>query len=335
MAGAMEVDQKGQVQDILDEITNVVPDETPIFSLMPKGKVLANKKTTTQVQTIDDEDLDGVADGTDVTVFDTQAREEIEMYAQHFRQPWQVSNWSENSQIAGGTTEVANQKAICIVKLKRRIEGRFGSNLECAKQPTAAKNVCRGIAKWLDNSAQATLPVPDGFRPASACTYSSTLAAFTEAEFEAMGAAAFIDNGNVAVDWDGFLAMALQQKFDNMTARDPAATSSNYPVRTWNQDAAKKAFVKVVESLTFSWGTCRLHPHGRLYKDLAGADTAYTSRSGLFLTMKRWQVRFLNGIKPNLVTLPNLGGGPRGYAEAYCMALCLNPLGQAKAEIAS
>jgi hypothetical protein len=327
------VDQKGQRQEIADEVFNVRADETPFTSLVPKDPKPAQKLSTWQTETYDDVDVDGVPDGEDVAAFSSQGREELTGVAQKFRKPWSVSDFADVTEVAGlPSGEKGRQKAVSAKKLKFALEGRFLSAHECAKQPAAAKNVTRGAYKWLDVAAQSLYPVPDAFRPASACVYSSTLAAFTEAAFEALVIAAYQAKRG-KVDIDAFAGVLLQQVIDNFTCRDALGTTSLMPIRSFVQDGTKKAMVKSVTVLSLSYGTVRMHPSTFMRLDLAGAASAGTHRSMIGLDLSMWKAAFMR--KPRLVELPDLGGGPRGFSDCIAILKSLNPLGQFKAEIDS
>ena len=168
--------------------------------------------------------------------------------------------------------------------------------------------------------------------PAAACAYSSTLAALTETAFITMLEAAYKAR-NGKLDLDGFVGIELKGRMDNWTARDTEASASAYPVRTFNQDAKNMALIKTVDFYNFSAGQVRLHSSSHLRLDVAGAATAYTHKSGLFLAMSMWRLGFMR--KPGMKDLPDLGGGPRGFSDSIMVLECGNPLGQVMAEINS
>jgi hypothetical protein len=193
-------------------------------------------------------------------------------------------------------------------------------------------NALRGAFLWLANGEQAVYPVPEAYRPASACAISSTLANLTETAFIAALEAAYKARRG-KLDLDGFVGIELKGRMDNWTARDTEAGASAYPVRTFNQDAKNMAMIKTVDFYNFSAGQVRLHPSSHIRLDAAGAATAYTHKSGLFLAMSMWHLGFMRN--PGMKDLPDLGGGPRGFSDAIMDLECGNPLGQVMAEISS
>lgn len=334
MAGIYDVSQVGQRQDIADIVANIRADEMPFTSMVKKGGKPKQKLPTWQAEDYPAPDHAGVMDGADVDSYDSVGRGLLTGVVQKFRRPWFVSDFADETEVAGmADGEAGHQKAAAAKVLKMKMEARFLSNSECSlDNATDTANETRGAALWISNSAQSLYPVPEAYRNASAAIYSSTLAALTESAFTACLAAAFKERKGV-LDLDGFVGIDLKTQMDNWTARDTEATSSAYPVRMFTQDAAKRAMVKCVDVFTFSAGTVRSHVSAYLYLDEAGAASAYTHRSGLFLYMPMWEAAFMR--KPGMKELPDLGGGPRGYSDAMAVLKCLNPLGQVKVECSS
>jgi hypothetical protein len=334
MPGAFEVDQVGQRQDIANEVFNVRADETPFTSMVPKRKRPLKKLTQWQVEDYPDPSHAGIMDGADVESFESTPRVMLEGIAQKFRRPWFVSDFADVTTVAGlPSGEKGRQKAIAAIVLKLMIEARALSAEECSEDNgTDTPNATRGAFMWMSVSEQALRPVPAAYRPASACVYSSTLAALTETAFEACLAAAYKARRG-KLDLDGFVGIELKQKFDNWTARDSEATTTNVPVRTFNQDSSKNAIIKVVDFFKFSTGTIRVHLSSHLRLGANGAASAYTHKSGLFIDRKMWALGFMRD--PGMRELPDLGGGPRGYSDAIATLECHNPLGQVVLSIGS
>lgn len=325
MPGAFEVDQVGQIQEIADMVFNVRADETPFTSLVPKDKKPAQKVSTWQTETYDDVPIGGIPDGLDVTEFNHQPREELTGIAQKFRQPWFVSDFADITDVAGIKGEKARQKAIAAKKLKFSMEGRFLSNEELAKEPAAPENLTRGTFRWLQVAAQDIYPVPDAFRPDAACIYTGTLANLAESAFENLVIAAYTaKRGKVNIDM--FAGVLAQRVIDNYTVRDTDGAANLYPVRTFNQNAKDKKLLKAVTVLEFSYGTVRCHPSTFLYLNADGSASDRTHRALLGLDLSMWRLAFMR--KPRMVDMQDMGGGPRGFADAIAILKAMNPLGQ-------
>jgi len=299
-----------------------------------KDKKPANKLPTWQTESYRAGSLAGIMDGADVTTFNHEPRELLTGVCQKLREPWMVSDFSDVTEVAGlPEGEKGRQKVVAAKVLKFALEGRCLSNEECSTDNgTTVPNAMRGAAKWILATAQTKYPVPASFRPASGNIHASTLAALTETVFEGLLASAFKER-KAKLSLDGFVGITLKMKFSNWTARDPEASASSYPVRMFNQDAAKAQMIKVVDFLKFDAGEVRLHLSTYLYLSAAGAASDYTHRSGLFLNMDMWALAFMR--RPRMVELQDEGGGPRGFADLIGTLKCFNPLGQIKVESSS
>jgi len=329
MPGAFEIDQVGQIQEISNEVFNIRADETPFTSMMKKDPKPSKKLADFQVEDYRKGSLNGIMDGADVTSFSHQGREMLHAVAQKFREPWMVSDFADVTQVAGlPNGETGRQKMQAAKALKFGLEGRALSDQECSiDDGGATPNETRGGLLWIDDAEQALYPVPEAFRPSADQIYEDALADLTEVEFEAMLASAFQEKHGV-LDLDGYLGIELKRQMTNWTSRDPDASATDVPIRTFNQDATKKAMIKVVDFFQFDSGKVRSHLSTFIALNTDGSPSDYTHKSGLFVAVSMWAMAFMR--KPGMTTLPNLGGGPRGFSDCIAMVKCFNPLAQMK-----
>lgn len=328
MAGIYESGQVGQRQEISDEVFNAEADQTPFSSMVKKDPKPAQKLSTYQVEKYRRDGIDGVMDGADVSTYSHQGRVLLTAVAQKLRAPWFVSDFADVTDVAGlPQGEKGKQKAAAAIALKFAIEGRCLSEEECSTDDGGSTpNETRGAFKWIQNGEQATYPVNSSYRPSANSIYSSTLAALNETVFEGLLQSAFKERrGRLSIDQ--FTGIELKEKMGNWTARDPEASASNYPVRTFNQDAKSRQIIKVVDVLEFSAGTVRIHLSTFLRLAHANsADAAGTHKSAIGLDMSMWALAFNR--RPRMVELPDLGGGPRGFSDCIGTLKCFNPMGQ-------
>lgn len=334
MAPLIEANQVGKIQEISDAVFNIVSTKTPFMSMINKDPKPHQKRATWQVEKYIEAGLGGVMDGADVESYNSTPREEIEGTAQHMRFPYKISQFSDVTDVAGIRSEFARQKATAIVTLKKMMEARALSREDSSQDNgVTVPNATRGVFPWLDSAAQGNKPVPTDYRPPAACNHTGTLATVTEASFRTQLDCAFnLREG--ASTLDGFVGISLKDRFDDFTARDAAATTTNVAIRTFNQNAENMSLINVVDFLKFSSGTVRLHPSSHLARNAAtGAETDYTTRSGVFLDMTMWRCAFMR--KPQTVPQADDGGGPRGYCETILILKCMNPQGHLKVETSS
>ena len=331
MAGVYEVDQVGKREELADIIANIIATETPFTSMLKKSKKPNQILMSYQSEVYPDFALAGIVDGTDVSTYSNQApRYLIEAVGQQFRAPWQVTTIADATVVAGlgGAGEVARQKYASLINLKRIMERRFLSAEECSlDDKSASPYATRGALEWIKASAHSVKPVNAALVNNSASIYTSALSSFTEAAFKTMIAQAAKER-NASVNLFGLVGPLLKNVIDAWTVTaDAGSANATFPVRQYNQNAESKQLINVVDKLRFSEGTVDLMTSYHLARDASdGTETDYSSRSGLFLDMSKWDQAAME--MPVHKDLPDLGGGPRGYYRSICGLRCYNPLGQ-------
>lgn len=334
MAQLFESTQVGKREELMDLISNIEAEACPISSMIKKRGRPNQKVIQYQAASYDDTGHAGVMDGADVSEYEATGRETLKAVAQKTRRAPAVSDFAEETTVAGAKSgEMAWQKAQALVIVKRQIERRLGSNADCSEDNgTDVPNETRGAFKWLENDAQSLYPVPASFRTPTASRYTSTLAAFTEEKMTDIAESIFTQR-KAPSNLKGILGIKLKRAISKFTMYVP--TVSNYTsVRAANMDAKERALVTSVDRLDTDAGTFDLMVSSFLLTDEAtGAATDYTTRSGLFLDMSMWELAYTR--KPRIVDLEDRGGGPRAIVDAIFALLCHNPLGHGVAVIES
>lgn len=337
-AQAMEYNQVGKREALADMIANAESEATPCSSMMEKRKKPGNVLSDWQVKGYRRAGHRGVRDGVDATKFNYNGRERIHAVAQKVWDPRGVSDFAQESEVAGiKTTEIADQTIDATVTVKQIIERRVLSNEDCLVQnesnPDAA-NETRGLFKWYDKDEQALYPVPEKFRPNSGQLYTGTLADFKESTLKSLAMEAWIRRLGNAVVLDGFCGIYLKAKISDFTVRDDAATGTSVPIRTFNQSAESKALINVIDVLHLDTGKIRVHPSAHIMTDAdTGEFTASSHRSGIFLDMEMVGLAYTR--MPRAFKLPYQGGGEKVVVDAIITLQADNPVGGFSARIAS
>jgi hypothetical protein len=329
----MERNMVGKYESWEEVIVNVDAGQTPYTSMATKQHKPVDVIDNWQVESYDDSPIRGVPDGKDASDFRGQQRKRIKGVIQKTWHNPGVSDLATEVKVHGNPQgEMARQIAKSLVQVKRQIEKRNLSALDQRDTDDGTRGYeTRGNFSWLDVDAQDTLPVPDGFRPTSACYYSGTLANFTETQFKTMQRAGFkLRKGPTKLD--GFCGIDLLQKFADF--RDYADdVASMTTTRSLNMSAEARALINVVQRLETQAGTVDLHPVSFLKHDLEGVEQDGTHLSGLFLDMSMFAVNWIR--KPRVLRLEYKGGGEKAIVDAIWMNKCLNPLGHLAADIDS
>lgn len=326
MATMFEKDQVGKYESWEEVVANIEAELTPFTSMIPKGMKPADVIHNWLSEVFGNVDQKGIPDGKDADTFNSQARKRLQGVIQKIWHNVAISDIAGEVKLHGVKNELAHQIAVAMKMLKRKLEMRCSSDLECNDQDDGTNGYAtRGAGKWLDPSEQATLPVPASLRPSTDVSkIDIALNTVTEAMFKGMIGANFkVVNGDT--HYTGLVGIDLKNVFDNWTAYQDTV-SGKTAVRSLNNSPQTKQLIQVVDRLQFSGGTVDLHPTNWLFRDINGAETAYTHRSGLFLKKDMWKLHYTRA--PRVKPLENKGGGEKRIVDAIFLLTCLNPLGQ-------
>jgi hypothetical protein len=338
MARLFENDQNGQRESLANLMINAEVASTPVFSSLRKNSEMIQVNHTEYMKKYKRGGHKGSVDGKDVDSFSTNKGAPSEIVAQIFTDGTGVSTLANKAKIvkdqnAPGTTEMAVQIADSLVAVKFMIEGRIMSNEECQLDDGTVGNETRGMFKWGLATAQALKPVPAAYRPPSACYYASTLAAMTEAAFITMCQASFQQRKGKK-DMKGYLGIAFKQKINDWQRYIPDQSGSTI-ISSYDAGSSKSNVLqRMVDILNMDTGRIDLEVHAMICTDATtGEDTAYTTRSGVFIDPAMYSWGFNESVMWN--ALEDKGGGPRGFSRAVGALICSNPTGQMTALIGS
>lgn len=328
---AFETELIGKRQSLADIIANIETETTPYTSMVQKRTRPVNQPHSWQAEVYPDSPHTGVEDGKDVETFDTVPRFLLQCYSQKFWRNPAVSDFADEAEIAGaGGGEMARQKAIAMIILKRKLEARFLSASDTAL--TGKTYETRGQFSWITATAQTTFPVPADVRTPAAQIYTGTLANYDETQFGNMCASSYIQRKG-PMEMDAFLGIYLKKKFTDFTSWQENRT--NYTaVRQFNRTGDATTFTNTIDFLKTDTGSYRLHPSSFLRKTAStGADSAGTHLSGLVLDLNMCALAYTR--LPRLLPQENKGGGPRCICDAIALQMNDNPLGMMKMQIDS
>jgi hypothetical protein len=325
MPVAFESEQAGKRQAWANKIANIQATNFPFTSMAAKAEAPGQVLETWQVKTYPDVDFLGVPDGKDATDFESNPRKEIQMRAEKtWRKPG-VSDFADEAEIVGlSGNESAMQIADALILLKKKMEQRCCSNYDAQADNGVVGNETRGMFKYLENTAQGYLPVPDGFRTPTASRYTSTVALLTEATFLPLCRSSYIQRKG-PFKTDAFLGINLKAAFTEFT-KYVDTVGGKTAVRQFQGALGDKNYVSVVDKLLLDTGEIDLHPTPYLYKlRETGADQAQTHNSGFIVDMDMCRIAYTR--LPRVVKLPYLGGSNKAIVDALYMNLMDNPLG--------
>jgi len=323
-------------EDLADYIAIVDAKSTPFVSMAPKGKDLGKMQFSWLVDNYGAPVLQGVVDGTDVTVSSAANpvtnRTRLNNYAQAFRRDLRIGFIAETQDVAGVTDELANGIAKQLIQVKRDMESTF----MCTNQASQADNgtnayLTGSLGNWLNGTNSSNIGAcasGSAFAPASGAVDTTASASFTEATAQNVLTAIYGNTGTFR-DYDCILGTTLKRAFTNLTASGTTQVANTNTiaataVRTFNQDLSSDTFKASIDVFEGDFGRLILHPT----TFIGGKNSTSLSAQpykGYVIPMDMTEVRYAK--LPQVKALPDAGGGPARLVEAIAGLVCKNPSG--------
>lgn len=330
MPALFERTQVGKREDLADYISLVDAKDTPIVSMAPKGNKPGNTLLQWQADNMPAAVTTGSVDGVDVSSYENlnSGRAIISNYVQVFQRAIRVSPLAVDvSVVAGLRDELAGMVAKGIKLLKRDMEATVSSNNGAQADNGTVPYKTRGIGKWINIAADkdSTLPPPDAYCPLAASISTVATASLTESDIQGVLTGIYNQTGSFK-EYDGVVGINLKRAFSNLLFTTTLSTTTGASVtgaggtaiRTFNRDANSDAYVASVDIFEGDFGRIKLHPS--LF--MPDNDTGYV------LDMELLELRYTN--LPEVMELPNAGGGEARLLKAVAGLVVKNPLGLGK-----
>jgi hypothetical protein len=298
-------------EDLLDVLTILAPEETPVLSSAAKSKASATFVEWT-VDSLSAPVTTGVAEGSDVTVFTDKFanRARLGNYIQKFRRDYMVSDL-QNAVDSVGPAKIAQAEAKAVREIKRDIEATLISNNDRTVEDGAGTPYgLRGLGDWIDSAGPAD--VPSTYRtPAGSIHASGT---FNETVFNNLITSIYRVTGT-----SNGLTLVAETALRRVIS-DFARTSgsSDYSVRRVayeGGEATIKLSVELYESDHGIVSIVNMNPD--CAPDTTNKDTGYLVNPEFYGVAEL--------IPLGSTRLPNLGGGERGYVDCAMTLLVKHP----------
>ena len=220
-------------EDLLDVLTILAPEETPVLSSANKQKASSTFVEWT-VDSLADPSTSGISEGADVTSFTDKfsGRARLGNYVQKFRRDYMVSDLQEAVDSVG-PAKVAQAEAKAIRELKRDVEATLiSTNDRSVENGAGTAYGLRGLGDWIDSSGPSD--VPSAFRTPSDSIHAS--GDFTETKLNELITSIYRVTGstnNLTLVAD----TALRRVISDFARLDPIAQSAaNNSIRNVNYD---------------------------------------------------------------------------------------------------
>jgi hypothetical protein len=308
-------------EDLLDVLTILAPEETPVLSSAAKSKASATFVEWT-VDSLSSPVTTGVAEGSDVTVFTDKFanRARLGNYIQKFRRDFMVSDL-QNAVDSVGPAKIAQAEAKAVREIKRDIEATLCSNNDRTVEDGAGTPYgLRGLGDWIDSAGPAD--VPAAYRtPAGSIHASST---FNETVFNNLITSIYrvtgTSNGLTLV-----ADTALRRVISDFARTSGASDYSVRRVAYEGGEATIKLSVELYESDHGIVSIVNMNPD--CAPDTTNKDTGYLVNPEFYGVAEL--------IPLGSTRLPNLGGGERGYVDCALTLLVQHPGAHGKITVLS
>ena len=188
----------GQREDLEDAIYRVAPEDTLFTSNIGKVKAtaIAHEWQTESLATPDA--TNAQLEGDDVGTLDApNLTLRLKDVCQIFRKTGGVSDTQEVVNLAGRANEMARQKVLKGIELRRDVEARFIGNFASVEESGATTRKSAGAQAWITSNDSRGAGGSDGGFSAGivAAATNGTQRAFTEVQVKAVMATAFSNGG--------------------------------------------------------------------------------------------------------------------------------------------
>jgi len=323
MATATSYNVAGNREQILDVLTILEPEETPVVSMAKKLPASATF-VEWQVDNLSAPAFGGIGEGEDVTSFSNKVinRTKLGNYVQKFRREWMVSDIQELVNTAGVSSEVANSEAKSLRELKRDMEAAVCSIQDRqAEAGSGTPYKTRGLGKWLANggtAGAAPSDLPSAYQLPSASLDST--ATVLESHFNTVVQSRYETVGNAGARLTLVAAPDLKAQVSNFTRADTSSNDSTYSV---TQDATTKTVTLSVNVYDGDFGYINIIPS--LFLNRTSGSNTIDDDYGYLIDPELIGLFVLKA--ESNTELENQGGGRRGYTDVIAGLACFNPLG--------
>ena len=301
-------------EDLLDVLTILAPEETPILSSANKERASSTFVEWT-VDTLDAPQTSGVAEGADVTAFTDKfsGRARLGNYVQKFRRDYMVSDLQEAVDSVG-PAKVAQAEAKAIRELKRDVEATLMGTQDFSIENGAGTAYgLRGLGDWIDSSGPSQ--VPSAFRtPADSIHASGT---FTETTLNELITSIYRVTGST----NSLMLVAdtaLRRVIADFARLDPDGSGAGTSIRDVNYNGDSSTIKLSVELYQSDHGVVSIvNMNPDCAPDTSAKDTGYIINPDYFGISEL--------IPMGSTRLPNLGGGERGYVDCALTSLVYHP----------
>lgn len=313
MAKASTTNVTGNREQLLDIISLIEPEMTPVFSMARKKKATSTYPEW-QVDSMEEPSFDGVDEGEDVTTFANKRANSARLgnYIQKFRRSFQVSDIQELVDTAGVKSEFAYAKAKAVREMKRDVEAAICSSQDRQTQGGAGTPYkTRGFLRWLGYDGTAGGNYPSDVPSSEQLTnYVDTGGSLVEANLNTVLQNLYEANGAPSGDYC-FVGQTAARRDVSEFARSTTGQAA-YQL---TESASQKKLTFTVNLYEGDFGIVKILP-ASLFVDRTSGSATLNGDTALLIDSGAYS---LFNLKSEATTeLEDQGGGRRGFCEMIC-----------------
>tara|TARA_R110000803_G_scaffold33627_5_gene73539 strand:- start:5958 stop:6959 length:1002 start_codon:yes stop_codon:yes gene_type:complete len=293
-------------EELLDVLTILAPEETPVLSGADRSKANATNTEWT-VDALSAPSTAGIAEGVDVTSFTDQfsGRARLGNNQQKFRRDFMVSDL-QNAVDSVGPAKIAQAEAKAIRELKRDVEATLVSaNDKSTEDGAGTVYALRGLGDWIDSAGPSD--VPAAYRTPAGSIHASGI--FNETVFNNLITSIFRVTGTTN-KLTLVANTALRRIISDFARLDPDGSGADLSIRNVNYNGSNADIKLSVELYQSDHGIVSIM-NGN--PDCMPNDVDGGNGVGYLLNPEYYGVSEL--IPMGSTRLPNLGGGERGFCD--------------------
>jgi hypothetical protein len=314
MAKASTTNVTGNREQLLDIISLIEPEMTPVFSMARKKKATSTFPEW-QVDSMEDPSFDGVDEGEDVSTFSNKRANSARLgnYIQKFRRSYQVSDIQELVDTAGVKSEFAYAKAKSVRELKRDVEAAICSSQDRQAQGgSGTPYKTRGFLRFLGYNGTAGNNYPSDIPADQQLTnYVDTGTALLEEDMNTVLQNLYTANGAPSGDYC-FVGGTGARRDVTEFARSTTGGGSAYQV---TESASAKKLTFTVTLYEGDFGIVKILP-ASLFVDRTSGSATLEADTALLIDTGAYSIFSLKAEAST--ELEDQGGGRRGFCEMIC-----------------
>lgn len=283
-------------ESLANIIYNMMPTETPVFTMAKKVNVGSRTPEWQRSIDADPSPTNATVEGDDISNDATVQPDRLKNVMQLFDKVAQVSSTMQAVTTAGRADEMAYQMAMRSREIKRDLESRAQGNFASTLGNASTAGGMAGVEAWLTtNVDRGATGANGGFNSGTglvAAATDGTLRVITESLFKGVIANVWINGGEDAMVLCGpSMKQKISSSFTGIATQYNAIDGQKKVLIQGGIDLYRSDFGihKIVPTRLGSYGTGRT----RNYRPAAGAETDTANRSVLVLDPKSWTVAFL------------------------------------------